>query len=130
MKDIFGIEVQVGDTIILPVSRRSHYLTSAQIESKAEDIIMARYTSTPATKNIKPGDKFIKVSHKLPSGLEMYDGCLDCVGQRLNTGDTVAYRSKSGISISRIKEIEGDLEVSLEDGNRVRNVGTYKINEL
>lgn len=129
MTDINGREVQQGDHIILTVSRKSHYLTSAIIESidKETGNLIVRYSSTITTRTIHNSDPFLIYDPK-PYVLNGALGlCRDCTNQVIEVGQKVAYRGTgiTNISFSTVSEILSDLWVVLENGERVRNVGIF-----
>ena len=83
MTDINNREVQLGDHIILTVSRKSHYLTSAVVESINEETgdLYIRYSSTVKTKTIHSGEPFFVYDPK-PYVLNGTLGlCRDCTNQ-------------------------------------------------
>lgn len=127
MKDIKGAEIQLGDHLIITVSRKSHYLTSATVEKLQEDgSIVVRYSSTIATKTLRPGDLaliFMPRPYVLDGRLGL---CRDCVNQIIEPGQKVLYRDqRMGMSISAVSKVVDELWVELEDGSKVRNVGIY-----
>lgn len=127
MKDINGKEVQVGDSIILTVSRKSHYLTSAIVESIDENTgtMVVRYSSTITTKTVRDTDPFFvynPVPYKLNGGLGL---CRDCVNQVIEPGQSVAYRVPGGIAFGKILEVKDSLWAKLENGQEIRNVGIF-----
>lgn len=127
MKDINGKDVQVGNNIILTVSRKSHYLTSATVESIDEDsgTLVVRYSSTITTKKIHDTDPFFvytPVPYRLNGELGL---CRDCVNQVIEPGQMVAYRISGGIAFGKIIEVKDSLWAKLENGQEVRNVGIF-----
>lgn len=127
MKDLRGAEVQVGDNIILTVSRRSHYLASATIDSLDEktDTVIVRYTSTITTKTIHGTDPFIKYEPTLSELNGEVGLCRDCVDRIVEPGNQVAYRTSGGIAFGEVSEVKDSLWVQLSNGQLVRNVGIF-----
>lgn len=129
MTDINGRELQLGDHIILTVSRKSHYLTSAVVESMDEESgdIGIRYSSTIKTKTIHGGEPFF-IYDPRPYVLNGALGlCRDCTNQVIQAGQKVAYRSQGLVPISygTVSEVLSDLWVVLDNGERVRNVSIF-----
>ena len=129
MTDLNGREIQLGDHIILTVSRKSHYLTSAIVESINEETgeIGVRYSSTIKTKTIHSDDPFF-IYQPRPYVLNGELGlCRDCTNQIIKPGDKVAYRSQGDnpISYGTVEDVISDLWVVLVGGVKVRNVGIF-----
>lgn len=125
MTDINGRELQLGDHIILTVSRKSHYLTSALVESVEDDGVEVRYSSTIKTRKLRYGEPVLIYDPK-PYELNGSLGlCKDCVGQIISSGQEVAYRSSEGISFGTVSEVQDKLWVILSGGIKVRNVGVF-----
>jgi hypothetical protein len=129
MTDLNGREIQLGDHIILTVSRKSYYLTSAIIESINEETgeIGVRYSSTIKTKTIHSDDPFF-IYQPRPYVLNGELGlCRDCTNQIIKPGDKVAYRSQGDnpISYGTVEDVISDLWVVLVGGVKVRNVGIF-----
>ena len=129
MTDINGREIQVGDHIILTVSRKSHYLTSATIESIEDETenLIVRYSSTIKTGTIHKTDPFL-IYDPRPFVLNGALGlCRDCTNQVIEKGQRVAYRGNgiTNISFGTVSEVLNDLWVVLDNGERVRNVGIF-----
>ena len=129
MTDLNNREVRLGDHIILTVSRKSHYLTSAVVESINEETgdLGIRYSSTIKTKTIHEDDPFFVYNPK-PYVLNGALGiCRDCTNQVIESGQKVAYRSQveSSISFGVVNEVLSNLWVVLDNGMKVRNVGIF-----
>lgn len=129
--DKFGNELNVGDYLIVTVSKGSHYLTTARIlglDEGSEKSAYVEYFSTVKTKWINPSEeatlKYKPKPVELTSELGLFR---DGVGRPVMLGDGVAYKCGTDIAFGIIKNIESDLWATLEDTRtgesiRVRNV--------
>lgn len=131
--DKFGNKLDAGDSIIVTVSRGSHYLTTAkiiEIDENSEKPAMIQYRSTPKTKWIDPSiDATLRYEPK-PIELTAELGLFrDGTNRPVRIGDGVAYKCGTDIAFGVIKTIESDLWATLEDSKtheniKVRNVQT------
>lgn len=129
--DKFGNTLNVGDYLIVTVSKGSHYLTTARIlglDEESEKPVYVEYFSTIKTKWINPSDeatlKYEPKPIELTSELGLFK---DGVGRPVKVGDGVAYKCGTDIAFGVIKSIESDLWATLEDTRtkediKVRNV--------
>jgi len=131
MKDTFGNELQIGDKLILTVSRGSHYLTSATIIDidETSNRVNVMYSSTIKTKWIDPKVDTLKYNPK-PYVLDGRLGlCRDCVNRVIEPGQKIVYRNlepgKDNLTFGTIKTVDSDLWVTLENSQKVRNVGIF-----
>ena len=124
MKDINGVEIKIGDHVILPVSWGSEYLTSATVidilEEKNELYIL--YDSTPKYRRV---DNNVFVYTPFPRPLGTVNK--DCMGQEVVPGDRVVYRkARRPLKIARVVDIDDDGTFFLDTGNEVRGISIYK----
>lgn len=133
MIDFYGNRLEVGDTILLPVSKGSHYLTSAKIEQVDEEksSVFITYQSTPKSRWIRPMEKATLKFRPLPMTelSTKTEVCIDCRGHEIRPGSNVVYRTAETrdeakkIAWGKVKSIEpGNLWIILESGERIRNV--------
>ena len=88
--------------------------------------VIVRYSSTIATKTLRPGDLslvFMPKPYTLDGRLGL---CRDCVNQIIQAGDRVLYRDQVlGMDLSDVVQVVDSLWVELSNGKKVRNVGIY-----
>lgn len=130
MKDAFGNILKIGDTIILTVSRKSHYLTSGTILEINENtgMINVMYMSTVKTKWIDPSNgtyKYIPRQNSLEDKISL---CKDCVGNSVKPKSEVIFRQNSTnepISKGIVDKIESNVWVYLTNGKKIRTEGIF-----
>ena len=126
MKDIRGIDIKIGDYVVIPVSWGSIYLTGAQVIdiNEKDNSLYIQYLNTPKRKNI---DNNVLVYTPFPRPLILSEN-IDCFGNTINCGDEVMYRiPKRPLYIGVIKEIVSPGIYKLESGEIVKYVSVYKL---
>lgn len=128
MTDYFGREINKGDNVIVPVSKRSHYLTPAKVLeiSEEEGKINIVFMSSPKSIWISP----IKTPALIyqPTMIPLCSDepyCPDCCGRNIQPGDKVVYKNQEYLGFSVVKSVEDSRWIVLDNGNRVRNVSIF-----
>ena len=123
MKDVNGVEIKIGDHVILPVSWGSEYLTSATVIDILEDKdeLYIQYDSTPKFRSVD-NNVFVCTPFPRPLGAKNKD----CMGQEVVPGDYVVYRkARRPLKIARVIDIDNGVFL-LDSGIEVKGVSIYK----
>lgn len=124
MNDINYKKLNVGDTVIITVSRSSHYLTSATVIEAGVDYIIVQLASTIATKTVNLSDFVYKYEPKIHTLDGRLGVCRDCVGTEILPGDEVLYKYKTEVLMGKVTEVISNIWVNIS-GRIIRNEGVF-----